>query len=89
MWWKAFQAATPNLLDSVPRPSQYDVAWDGKTDAGKVVGQGAYFIHIEASREHGGHSYREIPIRLGADRVKSASAGGGELGATNVSYGKN
>ncbi|MDB5440472.1 MAG: thiamine biosynthesis protein ApbE [Caulobacteraceae bacterium] len=92
VWWNAFQKATPELLGSITRPTRrpgtYTVAWDGKNDAGKLVGQGDYIVHIEASREHGGHSLQDIPISVGTTEANGASAGGGELGPTKVSYGK-
>lgn len=92
VWWAQFQKATPDALDSVTRPTRlpgvYDASWDGKDDTGKPVAQGDYIVHIEASREHGGHAIQDIPITLGAKAITAANAGGGELGATRISYGK-
>lgn len=92
VWWRRYGRKTPGLLDSVGRPTRapgkYSVGWDGTDDAGKPVAQGAYLIHIEASREHGGHTYESIPIQLGAKPVAAALPATDELGAVKVGYGK-
>jgi thiamine biosynthesis lipoprotein len=92
VWWRRYGRKTPGLLDSVGRPTRapgkYAVGWDGTDDAGKPVAQGAYLIHIEASREHGGHTYESIPILLGAKPVAAALPPADELGAVKVSYSK-
>ncbi len=92
VWWRRFGRKNPALLDSVGRPTRapgkYTVGWDGTDDAGKPVAQGAYLIHVEASREHGGHTYESVPIQLGAKPVAAALPAADELGAIKISYGK-
>lgn len=92
VWWRRFGRKNPGLLDSVGRPTRapgkYTVGWDGTDDAGKPVAQGLYLIHVEASREHGGHTYQSIPVQLGAKPVAAALPASDELGAIKVSYGK-
>lgn len=92
VWWRRFGRKNPGLLDSVGRPTRapgkYTVGWDGTDDAGKPVAQGAYLIHVEASREHGGHTYQSIPVQLGAKPVAAALPAADELGAIKVSYGQ-
>jgi thiamine biosynthesis lipoprotein len=92
VWWRRYGRKTPGLLDSVGRPTRapgkYSVGWDGTDEAGKPVVQGAYLIHVEASREHGGHTYQSIPVQLGAKPVAAALPAADELGAVKVSYGK-
>lgn len=65
VWWKRYGRTMSNL-DTVAKPSrnpgQYTVAWDGKDDAGQRVTAGKYTLHIEAAREHGGHSYQTFDI---------------------------
>lgn len=65
IWWKRYGRMMTNL-DTVAKPSRapghYTVAWDGKDDKGQRVAQGKYTLHIEATREHGGHSYQTFDI---------------------------
>jgi len=44
-------------------------------------------VHIEASREHGGHSYQTFDIMLGAQAASVDSAAAAELGPATVRYG--
>ncbi len=92
VWWDAFSQKSPDLLATVTRPSrrpgQYDVQWDGKDDDGRLVGQGAYVVNIEAAREHGGHSYQRIPLTLGDKPASGSGAASAELGDSTVVYGK-
>jgi thiamine biosynthesis lipoprotein len=99
IWWRRFGRSRPQLVQSVSRPTRkagrYSAVWDGKDDMGRTVGQGRYTLHIEATREHGGHSYQSIPLMLGATPSQAAAAASGptateeesELGATTVVYG--
>ncbi len=65
-WYKVDQdrqkADEASLVEAVGRPTRlpgkYDVTWDGKDDAGKLLPAGEYTIHIEAAREHG--TYQDI-----------------------------
>ncbi len=93
VWYRAFEAKTPNApLSTVTRPSrapgQYSMVWDGKDDAGNLVGQGKYTVNIEMSREHGGHSLQSMPLTLGASPVSAAAAAQTEAGPAAVHYGK-
>ena len=38
----------------------YKVYWDGVDDAGRAVTPGRYVLHVETSRERGGHTHRTI-----------------------------
>lgn len=65
IWWKRYGRMMDNV-DTIAQPSRapghYTVNWDGKDDAGQRVPQGKYTLHIEATREHGGHSYSTFDI---------------------------
>ena len=52
-----------------------------------MVGQGRYTLHIEATREHGGHGYQTFDMSLGGGPLTATAAAEDELGATNVRYG--
>jgi thiamine biosynthesis lipoprotein len=69
------------------RPGRYALAWDGRDDKGQASPQGRYTVHIEASREHGGHGYQTFEITLGTQPASVESAGADELGPATVHYG--
>jgi len=91
IWWRRVGRAAPAVVDAVSRPTRragrYSAVWDGKDNAGRPVAQGRYTIHVEAVREHGGHSYQTIQVQLGAEPAEGAAAGSEELGASRVRYG--
>jgi thiamine biosynthesis lipoprotein len=65
IWWKRY-GRNMDHVDTIAQPSRapghYTVTWDGKDDVGQRVTQGKYTLNIEASREHGGHSYTSFDI---------------------------
>ncbi len=69
-------------------PGRYDLVWDGTDNAGQRVGQGAYTLNIEASREHGAHSFQSVPLALGVAPLEAGAAAQGEIGAASVRYGR-
>jgi len=92
VWWRRFGRKSPNVVETMTRPTlapgQHSVVWDGRDDKGNPVTQGRYMIHIEATREHGGHSYRSIAFDVGEKPAEAADAGADELGATKISFGR-
>jgi thiamine biosynthesis lipoprotein len=91
IWWRRYGRSRPALVQAVSKPTRragrYQAVWDGKDDAGRAVGQGQYTLHVEVTREHGGHSYQSIPLTLGAAPVQAAAPAEDEIGATAVAYG--
>lgn len=91
VWYGVF-TGKGGQLSAVTRPSRvpgkYAITWDGKDDAGNLVGQGKYTIKIEVSREHGGHSLQEISLTLGAVAATGSAAALPESGPATASYGK-
>ena len=69
------------------RPGRYSLVWDGRDDKGQPLPQGRYTVHIEASREHGGHGYQTLDATLGGQAIEIESAGNAELGSATVHYG--
>jgi len=90
VWWRRYGRETPNVVDAMAKPTRlpgrYTAHWDGKDEAGHLVAPGRYIIHIEASREKGGHSYETLDIEVGGSGVKSSPAKD-ELGALDLRYG--
>ncbi len=89
VWWKRYGRTMSNL-DTVAKPSrnpgQYTVAWDGKDDAGQRVAQGKYTLHIEAAREHGGHSYQTFDIDAAPKSSTQNSAAKDEFGDLKLRF---
>lgn len=91
VFWRRYGRKTPGV-ESVARPTRapgrYSLVWDGRDQAGLPVPQGRYTIHVEAVREHGGHSYLSTDLDLRAGPVAAAIAGKDELGGVQLRYGK-
>ena len=92
VWWRRVGRSLPGGADAMSRPTRpagrYSAVWDGKDNAGRPVGQGTYTVHLEATREHGGHSYQTVQVEVGAQPAEGAAAASDELGGTRVRYGK-
>lgn len=86
-WWRKIGRQDGDALDGVTgatrKPGDYRIAWDYSK---LVVGE--YFMHIEASREEGGRSFKRIPVRINDDLSlsleKNIIASDGELGKISV-----
>lgn len=65
-WWRRAGRKLPGVLDTVARPTRrpgdYQLNWFGLNDYGQPVASGEYWLHIEASREAGGHTYKKVKI---------------------------
>jgi FAD:protein FMN transferase len=88
-WWRRVGRRNPQLLDGVARPTRgpgaYQVEWDGLDDFGKPVPVGDYLLHVEASRENGGSTYKSVPLVLGSSPPQQLQfAADGELGEINL-----
>jgi thiamine biosynthesis lipoprotein len=92
VWWRRYGRKQPDLIEAMAKPTRapgrYSVGWDGKDQSGKRAPQGRYIVHIEAAREHGGHSYQTVEITLGAADAAGQAAGKDELGPVSVRYAK-
>ncbi|NHK27143.1 DUF2271 domain-containing protein [Parvularcula flava] len=92
VFWRRYGRKQPAIVDTIAEPTRppgdYSLGWDGKDLTGNPVSKGSYIIHIEASREHGGHQYESFEVNLG-DRAFAESIGpGNELGTIEVGYGR-
>lgn len=92
VWWRRYGRKEPTQVEALAKPTRapgrYTVGWDGTDASGKRAPQGVYTIHIEAAREHGGHAYQAIEVKLGAAPVAGQAAAKDELGTSSVRYGK-
>jgi thiamine biosynthesis lipoprotein len=91
IWWRRVGRLMGRGVDAVAkptrRPGRYSLVWDGRDDKGEPAPQGRYTVHVEASREHGGHAYQTLDLALGAQAVNAEAAGADELGPAAVHYG--
>ncbi|MFN3522552.1 MAG: DUF2271 domain-containing protein [Phenylobacterium sp.] len=91
IFWRRVERMDLAAVERVARPTRapgrYDVVWDGRTESGLSAPRGKYVLNIEASREHGGHSFISIPLNLGARPFETRAEAAQELGATLVRYG--
>lgn len=90
MWWRRFgrkMTAVDTVTQPTRKPGRYSVQWDGLDAEGQRVPQGRYVIHIEATREHGGHTYQSFDVELGAQSVEQVIQPKDELGALKLAFG--
>lgn len=90
IWWRRYGRLNPQVLDTVGRatrpPGRYSAHWDGKDDMGAAAAPGAYILHIEASREKGGHTYQTVDLDLTGAGAKALPAKD-EMGALEIKFG--
>jgi thiamine biosynthesis lipoprotein len=90
IWWRKvgrLSAGFDAIARPTRRPGRYSLVWDGRDDKGAPVGQGRYTIHIEATREHGGHGYQTVDMVLGAEPAAATAPAEDELGPSGLRYG--
>nr|WP_241263082.1 DUF2271 domain-containing protein [Parahaliea mediterranea] len=87
-WWRRVGRKDAQLLDGIARPTRqpghYELVWDGRDDFGRPVAAGDYTLHLEASREAGGSTYRQIPFVLGDGADDMEFAPEGEIGRIHL-----
>lgn len=66
---------------------RYAFMWDGEDDSNKRVSVSAYTIHIEASRERGGHTCRTMPIEIREESFEKTMAPLPENGGFTAFFG--
>lgn len=91
VWWRRYGRETPAVVDAIAKPTRmpgrYTAQWDGKDETGHPVAPGRYIVHIEASREKGGHSYETLDIDVGGPAGVKTAPAKDELGALELRYG--
>ena len=88
VWWRRIGRANSSIIDGLSgatrKPGHYTIAWDGLDDFGQPVSDRELILHIEASREHGGRTYKSIPLQLDALPAGKVVERDGELGQINI-----
>ncbi|WP_435276857.1 DUF2271 domain-containing protein [Psychrobium sp. nBUS_13] len=86
-WWRNVGRKNDSMLDALAkptrRPGHYNVQWDGFDLHHSIVEQEQLIVHVEASREHGGHDYKRIKIDLTTNSPIVLN-GSGEIGKTVI-----
>ena len=87
-WWRfAGRRSTVekiNVTRPTRGPGEYQLVWDGRDDSGTLIQPGDYLLHLEASREHGGHSYRNVRFKFEEGTQVIEQEQFGEVGSFKV-----
>ena len=93
IWWRQNRAKVDSYFAgrsmSTRGSGTYKVYWDGVDDAGGTVPTGKYRIHVETSRESGGHEHRVLDLDFSRPREFEAELPiNANSGGLVVSFGK-
>ncbi|MCK0069440.1 DUF2271 domain-containing protein [Kordiimonas laminariae] len=92
VWWRRYGRKFDSVVDGVSRPTRmpgrYNATWDGRDDFGNSIENGDYILHVEMAREHGGHTYKQIAIKIDKNGFKLQQPAEGEIGDLTVVFGK-
>lgn len=87
-WWRRAGRRATLEKDNVTRPTrapgEYTLTWDGRDDNGSLLQPGTYLLHVEASRENGGHNHRSIEFEMSEGSQTIEQGRFGEVGAFRV-----
>ena len=90
-YWRRYGRRQPAVIDTLALPTRmpgrYHLVWDGRNDVGEPVPQGTYILHVEASREHGGHSYASRELQLSDAPMEAIMSAQEEIGDVILHYG--
>jgi hypothetical protein len=76
-------------LASATRPAgKYNLKWDGKDNAGKLVKPGRYTVIIEAAREHGTYQVMRQEIEFDGRPKQFSLPGNQEISSATIDYRK-
>jgi thiamine biosynthesis lipoprotein len=86
-WWRTVGRKHDGLLDAIARPTRrpghYSVDWNGYNYDNQRVTNNALNLHIESSRENGGHNYQKTAINMDAKALITLPTKG-EIGLTTI-----
>lgn len=93
IWWRQNRAKVDSYFAgrsmSTRGSGTYKVYWDGIDDAGVSVPAGKYRIHVETSRESGGHEHRVLDLDFSRPKEFEAELPiNAKSGGLVVSFGK-
>ena len=76
IWWRLNRGKVDNLFSGRSMSTRgsgiYKVYWDGGDDQGRLVAPGTYRLHVETSREGGGHEHRVVELDVSRPRAFEA-----------------
>ncbi len=91
-WFRGDQARVEKggaeLVDTISSatrdPGTYSVAWDGKSDTGKALTAGEYYVCVESARERGPYELVREALALNGGAVTKKFADSGSLQGVSV-----
>jgi thiamine biosynthesis lipoprotein len=87
-WWRRAGRRSTLEKNNVTRPTrapgEYTLTWDGRDDNGNLLQPGTYLLHVEASREDGGHNHRSVEFTMSEGSQSFEQDRFGEVGAFKV-----
>jgi thiamine biosynthesis lipoprotein len=91
VWWNIYKGQTVRMVslrsEATALSGRYSLFWRGIDDAWDSVPVGDYILHIETSQEHGKHSYRTLPLKIGKAPFSVLLPATKEGGGLQISYG--
>ncbi|MDO8900832.1 MAG: DUF2271 domain-containing protein [Phenylobacterium sp.] len=91
IYWRRVErmdlASVAQIARTTRAPGRYEVVWDGRDDHGRPAPLGSYTLNVEASREHGGHSFVALPLLLESAPANFQAEKAQELGVTRARFG--
>ncbi|WP_417452093.1 DUF2271 domain-containing protein [Kordiimonas sp.] len=90
-YWRRYGRKHPAIVDTLAQPTRkpgrYRLVWDGRDEQGIPVPKGTYTLHVEASREHGAHSYARHDMTLTDGPSEASIPAQAEIGEITLQYG--
>jgi thiamine biosynthesis lipoprotein len=91
IWWDSNRSRNAHLIElrseATALSGRYNLFWRGIDDDYNAVPVGDYILHIETSQEHGKHTHRELPLKIGRSEFQASMPATREGGGLEISYG--
>lgn len=89
-WFGVESANAQQIISSVSsatrQSGKYNVVWNGRDDAGKVVDQGTYRVLIEAAREHGSYGVIQQDLAMATSPKAMDLQGNEEIAGAHIEF---
>jgi thiamine biosynthesis lipoprotein len=91
IWWATNRTQASRLVnlrsEATALSGRYNLFWRGIDDDYDAVPMGDYILHIETSQEHGKHTHRQMPLKIGKSEFQAFMPATKEGGGLEISYG--
>ncbi|MCC2603954.1 DUF2271 domain-containing protein [Planctobacterium marinum] len=89
-WWRKIARKDDSLIDAMSGATMgnkpIEVNWDGLDQYGKDVHLDNLLLHVEIAREHGGRTYKKIPLSIRTDKSPLNVEGENELHSVQIAF---